>query len=68
LAISAGIQKRFAHTRETKKHADKTLEEGRELVEAYVEFTHYVERLHLGAEGHSARAFQGKEQAEKHHY
>ncbi len=48
-AMSVGIRERFAHTRETKKHADKSVEAGREFVEAYVEFTHYVERLYLDA-------------------
>jgi hypothetical protein len=67
-AVSAGIRKRFAHARETKKHSDESIEAGREFVEAYVEFTHYVERLYLDAEGHSAHALQGKGQAEKHHH
>jgi len=50
-AMSAGILKRFAHARETKKHADESVEAGREFVEAYVEFTHYVERLYRDAAG-----------------
>jgi hypothetical protein len=29
---------------------------GREFVRAYVEFTHYVERLHLDAAGQAAHA------------
>lgn len=55
-AVVRGVHKRFAHTIETKKHADESVEAGREFVEAYVEFTHYVERLHLdstGQPGHS---------------
>lgn len=67
-SVSTGIRKRFAHARETKKHSDESIEAGREFVEAYVEFTHYVERLYLDAEGHSAHALQGKGQAEKHHH
>jgi hypothetical protein len=53
-AMSAGIRKRFAHARETKSHTDKSVEAGREFVEAYVDFTHYVERLYLDAEAHGS--------------
>ena len=46
-AVSKGIQERFNKAKETKKHADHSVDAGREFVEAYVQFTHYVERLHL---------------------
>ena len=36
-----------------KKHADQSVEAGREFVAAYVEFMHYVERLHLDAKGNA---------------
>jgi hypothetical protein len=49
-------------------HADESVEAGRAFVEAYVEFTHYVERLYLDAGGHSVHAVPGKGQAEKHHH
>lgn len=42
-----GIRKRFSHAMEKKKDADKSIEAGRESVEAYVQFLHYVERLYL---------------------
>jgi len=45
-----GIRERFAHAAETKKHADHGVEYGRKFVAAYVEFTHYVERLDMDAE------------------
>lgn len=57
-AAAKGIRERFAHALETKKHAEHTVEAGRKFVEAYVEFTHYVERLHLDATrpaGHAAK-------------
>lgn len=47
--VAKGIRERFEHAKETKKHADESVEKGREFVEAYVEFTHYVERLYLDA-------------------
>ncbi len=40
-----GIRQRFARTLEAKKHAEESVAAGREFVEAYVELTHYVERL-----------------------
>lgn len=49
---AAGIHKRFAHVIEKKKRADESVEAGREFVEAYIEFTHYVERLYESAKSH----------------
>ena len=46
---AAGIRARFAEALEKKKLADSSVEAGREYVEAYVQFVHYVERLHLDA-------------------
>jgi hypothetical protein len=40
-----GIRQRFARASEAKKHADENVAAGRRFVEAYVELTHYVERL-----------------------
>lgn len=50
-AMADGIRDRFQHTRETQKHADDSVAAGREFVEAYVDFTHYVEGLHAMIEG-----------------
>ncbi|MBS1111793.1 MAG: hypothetical protein H6Q95_85 [Nitrospirae bacterium] len=47
--VAKGIREKFAHAKETKKHADDSVEAGREYVEAYVVFTHYVERLYNDA-------------------
>ncbi len=59
-AVTQGIRERFTHTKETKKNADKTIEAGREFVEVYVVFTHYVEGIHeaarKAAHGHSPEA------------
>lgn len=49
--VAAGIRERFGRAQETRKHADKSVEAGREYIEAYVLFTHFVERLHLDAKG-----------------
>lgn len=47
--VEEGIRHRFARALETKKHADDSVAAGREFVAAYVELTHYVERLHADA-------------------
>jgi hypothetical protein len=52
--VAAGIKKRFSKTLERKKHADESVTAGREFVEAYVDFTHYVERLYNDAVGEAA--------------
>jgi len=45
-AMAEGIRARYADARATQRHADNSVAEGREFVESYVEFTHYVEGLH----------------------
>jgi hypothetical protein len=49
--VAAGIRERFDHAAETYRHKDESVAQGREFVKAYVEFTHYVERLHADATG-----------------
>jgi hypothetical protein len=44
-ATAKGIGERFRRVLETRKHADESVTAGREFVEAYVIFTHYVEGL-----------------------
>lgn len=61
--ISAGIQQRFNHVMEAKKHSEESTEMGRKYVRTYVEFVHYVEALHKIASGqaHAAETTQGTE-------
>ncbi len=62
--LAKGIRERFQHAIETKKNADKTVEAGREFVEAYVVFTHYVEGIHeagnKAAHGHESGDQKGE--------
>jgi hypothetical protein len=44
-----GIQERFQHAYEARQHAGESVAAGRGYVKAYVEFIHYVERLHRDA-------------------
>ena len=62
----AGVRERFASANETKQHANHNTEAGREFVEAYVVFVHYVEGLHntiAGHGGHHAES-EAEEQTE----
>jgi hypothetical protein len=45
-ATAKGIRERFHRALEAKKHAEENVSAGREFVESYVIFTHYVEGLH----------------------
>lgn len=49
--IATGIRRRFTRVVEVRKRADQSVEAGREFVEAYVDYVHYVENLHLIATG-----------------
>ena len=48
-AVSAGLRERYAALKKAREHADHNVEAGRHYVDAYVEFIHYAERLHLAA-------------------
>jgi hypothetical protein len=62
--IAAGIKKRYEHAAATYKHKDESVAQGREFVEAYVAYTHYVERLHQDATATGVHGEHGK--VEKH--
>lgn len=50
-SITNNIKKKFSETLERKKHANESVAAGREFVEAYVDYTHYLERLYNDAVG-----------------
>jgi hypothetical protein len=50
-AEAKGIPDCFRRALEAQKHADDSVAAGREFVEAYVVFTHYVEQLHASVKG-----------------
>jgi len=50
-ATAKGIRERFDRALEKRKHIDESVNAGREFVEAYVIFTHYVEGLHAFVKG-----------------
>ena len=56
-AAEIAVKERFGRVMDAMKHKDESVEAGREYVEAYVIFVHYVEGLHNtiqagGAHGH----------------
>lgn len=50
-AMANGIRERFGHARKMRNHADDSVAAGREFVDSYVLFTHYVEGLHVVLKG-----------------
>ena len=65
---AAGIRKRFAEASEKRKHANQSVEAGREYVAAYVEYVHYVERLHETASTSAHHEESAKPTAHKTHH
>lgn len=43
--VGKSMRERFGHALDAKKHADKSVEAGREFVEAYVQYVHFVEGI-----------------------
>lgn len=50
-AAEAGIREHFEKTLDKKKHADESVVAGREYVEAYITYVHFVERLRQDISG-----------------
>lgn len=58
--IRDGINQRLALAQERNKHATESVEAGREYVEAYVDYLHFVESVHrLASQGASHEHHQG---------
>ncbi|WP_038054239.1 DUF6448 family protein [Thermomonas fusca] len=45
-AVEHGIRERFQAARSTRDTADRSTDDGREFVAAYVQYVHYLEKLH----------------------
>jgi len=57
--LAAAVKAKFDKALEARKSKDKSVEAGREFVEAYVTYMHYVEGLHtaiMAVGGHSEHA------------
>jgi hypothetical protein len=65
-AMGDGIRERFQNARGTRNHANDSVSAGREFVEAYVIFTHYVEGLQADIKGKSGHHGEVNEASGKH--
>ena len=64
-AVASGIKERYERAYSTYQHKDDSVAAGREFVAAYVEYTHYAERLCLGA---SPKGAHGEHHEETEHH
>ena len=64
-AVASGIKERYERAYAAYQHKDDSVAAGREFVAAYVEYTHYVERLYLGA---SPKGAHGEHHEETEHH
>lgn len=65
--LTGGVKERFDRVLDKKKHMDDSVDAGREYVEAYVEYLHYVEGVHMtiaGKVGHHPEEADGDEHKE----
>lgn len=61
-AVRQGVEERFVEAYERRETAEESVEEGREYVGAYVQFTHFVEELdHFTSHGASHAYRENKE-------
>lgn len=51
--LATGVKERFDRVLDKRKHMNDSIKAGREYVEAYVEYLHYVEGIHKAIEGKS---------------
>jgi hypothetical protein len=50
--VAAGVRLRFSRLMDASKSADQNVEAGRRYVAAYIDFTHYVEKIHQTGSDH----------------
>ncbi|MDD4869053.1 MAG: DUF6448 family protein [Kiritimatiellae bacterium] len=60
------IREKFEKVLEARKHKDKSIETGREFVEAYVIYMHYVEGIHAAIMSASSHHVEAGEGIQKH--
>ncbi len=63
--IAAAVRMRYERAAAAYKHKDESVAQGREFVEAYVVFTHYVERLHQDATAKEVHGAHGEHSTHK---
>ena len=64
--VESGLRERFAHASGARAHAGHSVEAGRAFVAAYVELTHYAERLRRDATTNAAAGEHGTSAGHAH--
>lgn len=62
--LTHGVRERFDRVLERMKHKDESVEAGREYVESYVEYLHYIEGIHKAIAGKGGHQHEETEKAE----
>jgi len=62
--LTSGVKERFNRVLDKKKHMNDSVEAGREYVEAYVEYLHYVEGVHKTIAGKGGHHHEESEETE----
>lgn len=65
-AVETAIKKRFQEAKEKGAHKDESVKEGREYVEAYVQYVHFVEGIHNMAAGGGGHDHGSEKSHDKH--
>lgn len=63
--LTKEVKEKFDRVLEKRKHKDESVEAGREYVEAYVEYVHYVEGVYEAVSGKSAHHEEEAEEAKR---
>ena len=58
--VGHAVREKFEKALEAKKHADESVEAGREYVEAYVAYVHFVEGIHAAVMSAGSHAHAGE--------
>ncbi|MBE0513664.1 MAG: hypothetical protein IBX42_01725 [Sulfurimonas sp.] len=65
-AVETAIKKRFEETKEKDAHKEEGVKEGRDYVEAYVRYVHFVEGIHNMAAGSGGHDHGSKKSHDNH--
>ncbi|MCK9454117.1 MAG: DUF6448 family protein [Sulfurimonas sp.] len=65
-AVEEAIKKRFKEAKEQKVHKDKSVKDGREYVESYVQYVHFVEGIHNMVAGNGGHDHGQSKSHDKH--
>lgn len=66
--VAEAIRERFVRVLQARKNADRSVEEGRAYVEAYIEYVHFVEGIHnaVSGQGHHPEVSEVSKERQVH--